>query len=121
MKVCLWNARSLNHKLSFLQSIAYSKSPNVVAITKTWLSEFTGNSEIFPSQYTIYRRDRPARGRGILLAVSDHIPFTLFLTSPTEEIIVVKLFTSPHIYLCWAYIPPHSPLSVFMLFLVAFT
>lgn len=113
MKVCLWNARSLNHKLPFLQSITYCKSPNVVVITETWLSEFTGNSEIFPSQYTIYRRDRPARGGGILLAVSDHIPSTLLLTSPSEEIIVVKLFTSLHIYLCCVYIPPHSPLSVF--------
>ena len=79
MKVCIWNARSINHKLLFLQSITYCKSPDVVAITETWLTELTGNFEIFLSQYSIYKRDQPARVGGIL-AVSEHIPSMLLLT-----------------------------------------
>ena len=35
------------------------------------------NSEIFPSNYTVYRRDRDTSGGGVFIAVTDKILGTL--------------------------------------------
>jgi len=49
----------------------YSKSYD---ITETWLSDTIYDAEILPYNYTIFRKDRPSRGGGVLLAVDNGVP-----------------------------------------------
>ena len=58
----LWNTRSVKNKLSFIQSLVYSKSFHLLCITETWLSSDIADNEILPQGYTIYRRDRSSHG-----------------------------------------------------------
>lgn len=76
------------------------------------------DSEILPSGYTIYRRDRSCLvGGGILLAVSSVIPFRLICAATDVELIIVQIMLQKPIYLCCVYLPPppnsDSVLAVF--------
>ncbi|KAH8392778.1 hypothetical protein KR215_005651, partial [Drosophila sulfurigaster] len=43
---------------------------NVIAFTETWLKNYILDTEIFPSRFSLYRRDRKlCRGGGVLIAV----------------------------------------------------
>ena len=65
------------------------------------------DSEIIPSNYTIYRNDRNTRGGGILIAISDNIPSKLYIKDDSIEAQTVKLLTNPPTLLCCIYIPPN--------------
>ena len=84
----------------------YASEFNVFCLTETWLSDFVFNSEVLPYDFIVYRKDRPSRGGGVLVAVHDSIP-SLLLSSPSDlEIVSIK-----HNYdyiSCAVYIPPHS-------------
>ena len=47
--------------------------PDVVIGTESWLREEISNAEIFRSDYTTFRRDRHARGRGVFICVKNYI------------------------------------------------
>ena len=108
----LWNARSICNKLNFFQSLAYSKSFDIICITETWLTSSILNKEILPENYTIYRRDRGSRGGGILIGISDNIPSKLAFTSPSAEVTAVELLLHPPLLLYCVYDPPSSPYSL---------
>ena len=50
-----------------------SVKPDIIVGTESWLRPDTMNSEIFPSNYTVYRRDRDTSGGGVFIAVIDEI------------------------------------------------
>ncbi len=45
----------------------------VVMATETWLSADIKNSEIFPPEYDVYRKDRSSRGGGVLLLINNRL------------------------------------------------
>jgi len=47
---------------------------DLVVITETFLSEEILNSEIVPSDYCVYRKDRNWHGGGVMIAVRNDIP-----------------------------------------------
>ena len=74
------NARSLlsSHKsngkltchLTNFQNLVYTEQADLVWVTETWLNGNVDSAEILPwGDYAIYRKDRPTRGGGVLLAV----------------------------------------------------
>ena len=108
LQVGLWNARSLNNKFSYFQSLVLSKSFDIFCVTETWLTRSVYNNEILPANFTIYRRDRCTRGGGVLIAVSNAISSRLVHSSDTIELIAVELGLVPKVLLCCLYIPPAS-------------
>jgi hypothetical protein len=68
------NFQSINNKVGELAICLNSYKPDILVGTESWLSEDTGNSEIFPPDYNVIRKDRPPNRRdqshgGIFIAV----------------------------------------------------
>ena len=123
----LLNARSLKsisstpNKLTQFQHLVYSKLPSLVAVTETWLTNYVYDSEILPTGYNIFRRDRVGRrGGGVLLACRDHLSCICLphLSPDDSEILVCELEVprSPKIAVIVAYRPP-SCTNTFLLHL----
>ena len=69
----------------------YSSELNIYCNSETWLSDFVFDHEILPVSFTIYRKDRPSRGGGILVAVSNVFD-SVHLCSPADfEIVTIQL------------------------------
>ena len=109
--MCLLNARSLVNKLSKFQSFVYTYNFCITCVTETWLSQSIYDGEILPSDYVLYRKDRPSRGGGVLVAVKDFIPSFSISSPPDLEIVSVKLGQSDDLVICCVYVPPDAPLS----------
>ena len=62
--------------------------------------------EIFPSGYSVIRKDRDIRDGGVLLAVKDTINITQLSSPSNLEMISVEI--DPDLILCLIYQPPNS-------------
>lgn len=63
-------------------------------VIEVWLNECTANSEILPTDYVIYRKDRTSQGGGVLLAVHDSVS-SKFMPSPNSlEVAVTEISRS---------------------------
>ena len=65
------NFRSVVNKIDQFHAIVDSVQPDIIVGTESWLRPDIMNSEIFPSNYTVYRRDRDTSGGGVFIAVID--------------------------------------------------
>ena len=95
--------------MSLFQSYVYSSDFDVICLTETWLSDFIYDQEILPTNYNIYRRDRPSRGGGVLIAIKDTIPVSVVpsnLSHNAPEIITVRLNLRKPTILSCVYLPP---------------
>ena len=112
-----FNARSIvNKKLDLFAKLSVS-TPGIVMITETYLDSTIATSEIFPSNYTVYRLDRNRHGGGVLIAVLE--AFNSFacpqFTRPDIELLWIQLLvTSKPIMFGVSYRPPSSPDSYLM-------
>jgi len=73
--------------LQEFQSLIYTNSCDIIAITKTWLSDHIYDNEVVPSDYVLFRKDRPSRGGGVLLAIKNDIPCQLVASPNNIEIV----------------------------------
>ena len=64
-----FNARSLLPKIDELRALVEQKSPHIICIVKSWLSESIEGNEISIGDYQIHRLDRNRHGGGILMYV----------------------------------------------------
>ncbi len=87
------------NKLSFFQSLVYSRSIDCFLITESWLSINVGDGEILPSNYKLYRYDRESRGGGVLIAVSNQIASRQLATNTCSEMVLVELDLTPRLRL----------------------
>ncbi len=81
--MCLLNARSLGNKLPLLHSFVYSSTFSVFCFTETWLSSNFFDNEIIPTGFCLFRKDRPSRGGGVLVAVKDTLS-NMEISSPSD-------------------------------------
>ena len=81
---------------------------NVFCITETWLSEFISDCEIIPSDFVLYRKDRPSRGGGVLIAINKSLYSTLVPSPSDIEVVTIKIGLSNAIVICCVYVPPDS-------------
>ena len=113
---CYLNIRSLVNKLSLFQAYVYLFNFDVICLSETWLSESVFDQEILPTNYSIYRKDRPSRGGGVLIAVKDTIPVSVHpsdLSNNAPEILTVTLNLCKPTILSCVYLPP-SPNDYYM-------
>ena len=87
-----------------------SKFNDFFCVTETWLSDYIYDCEILPSDFVLYRKDRPSRGGGVLVAVSKSIYSSHnVIPSPSDlEIVSVMLGQDLEFILCSVYVPPNS-------------
>ena len=80
-------------------------------MTETWLTDFVCDGEILPYGYVLYRKDRPLRGGGVLVAVKESL-YSCIISSPSDlEIVTVKIGQGNDSVISCVYVPPESPLS----------
>ena len=86
----------------------YSSDFNIFCICESWLLDSVYDQEILPSNYIIYRKDRPSRGGGVLVAVNNVFE-SMCLPSPSDlETVTIKIGCSLDLILCTSYVPPNS-------------
>ena len=103
----LWNVRSLQSKLSFFQSLIYSKSFGIFCLTETWLADYIFDKEVIPCGFTVYRRDRGSRGGGVMIVVANSIASTLVPNNFDIEMVTINLTYLQLVITC-IYVPPNS-------------
>nr|VZI48946.1 unnamed protein product [Spirometra erinaceieuropaei] len=111
---CLYtNAQSLISKLDELKLCLAELSPDVLAVTETWLSGNINDNEVALPGYQIYRRDREHRqGGGIVVYVNDGLAVsdnTTKFACNTEAIwLTIKATGSPCLDVLTVYRPPRT-------------
>ena len=82
LRVLNINCQSINNKQHQIENVIDSLKPDIIIATETWLDLSIGNSQFFPTNYDIYRRDRTDRvGGGVLIAIHNK-----FLSSEIPEL-----------------------------------
>ena len=100
--------RSLVNKLSLFQSFVYSNDFEILCVCETWLSDNIYDHEILPVNFVLYRKDRPSRGGGVLIAVANSY-YSVVLPSPSDlEIVTVKVGIDHELIICCVYVPPSA-------------
>ena len=67
LNILYFNARSLLPKVDELRALVEQKSPHIICIVESWLSESIEDNEISIGDYQIHRLDRNRHGGGILM------------------------------------------------------
>ncbi|CAC5409269.1 unnamed protein product [Mytilus coruscus] len=77
------NCQSIRNKQHQVENIIDSTKPDVIIATETWLDQSITNSQIFPQEYNIYRKDRKGNktGGGVLIAINNK-----YLSSEVPEL-----------------------------------
>ena len=95
----------------------YQRNYDLIVLTETHLDHSILDSEIFPSHYTVFRKDRKINGRhggGVLIAVRDYITVSLCPTHPCDSemlFIDVLLSYNRRITIGVFYRPPGSDIK----------
>ncbi len=77
VKVAVVNFRGIAGKIPLFHTFLETENPDVIIGTESWLDESIQSAEIFPSNFSIFRRDRPQGNRGgVFIAVRDSLPVT---------------------------------------------
>lgn len=63
------NCRSVVNKTAELSGLIESVDADIVLGTESWLKPSIADSEVFPENYVVYRKDRPTAGGGVFLLV----------------------------------------------------
>ena len=76
-KILNINCQSIRSKLPNFLALVETHSPDVIAVTETWLNPDILTSEILPPGYNLIRKDRNtgSRGGGVLLAIKQNLVF----------------------------------------------
>ena len=110
LTVCYQNVRGLNSKTVDCLSAVSAQDSTLIAFTETWLTESVCDAEMFDGRYLVFRRDRGARGGGVLLAVkSDNIRSAkrlLHFETVGEHLWVRIDLREGSLYVCVLYFPP---------------
>ena len=97
--------------MSKFQSFVYSSNFSILCVTETWLCDFVSDGEILPVNYVLYRKDRPSRGGGVLVATRQSV-ISSIIPSPSDlEIVSIKIGLHNDLALCCVYVPPESSSS----------
>lgn len=113
--------RGLRTKTSDVFKHSLNLNYDIIILVETWLCEGICDSEIFSSNYIVYRKDRNTinsskkRGGGVLIAIKSDIASALVKIpdNPCENIFVSVNSDSNQYIFGASYIPPNSPFEIY--------
>ena len=82
------NCRSIYNKALQFWNLVDTYNPDIIIGTESWLREETGNTDIFRTDFTTFRRDRHARGGGVFISVKNITCLELWVDNDFEIIAV---------------------------------
>ena len=85
------NCQGIRNKISEFKSLLSYTKPDIVCGTESWLSKEVRSSEIFPSDYQVFRNDRDGIGGGVFILVKINLIAIEIENVSNCEIIWVKL------------------------------
>ncbi|XP_072181424.1 uncharacterized protein [Diadema setosum] len=108
VKIVTVNFQSVNNKKEEIANLIDSTAPGIIIGTETWLNDSIHTSEILPSTYDVFRKDRADGYGGVLIAINkrytcEHIPsrsecealFTELPLRGNKTLIVGALYRPP--------------------------
>ena len=105
--MCYLNICSIVNKINVFQGFVYSRFPDIIGVTETWLSHKIFDNEILPHNYSIIRKDRQSRGGGVMFAIKHSKSYQVLSTPPDLELLTISIGSpTPTIY-CLVYIAPN--------------
>ncbi|XP_053395970.1 uncharacterized protein LOC128556094 [Mercenaria mercenaria] len=109
LKIITANCQSVkSKKLGFLAMLTTVK-PDIVLGTESWLKPHIKNSEVFPPDYKVYRKDRKRRtGGGVFILVSNKLTSNSLPELQSDSEIIwaqIKQESKQDLYVCSAYRP----------------
>ena len=114
MKLAIINCCSIVNKCTELEALLHVQNLDLLIGTESYLDEIVLSSEVFPSQYIVYRQDRNRHGGGVFILVRSDIPSSLIHVSKSIEQIWVHIQKQhkQSIILGSVYFPLNSPITV---------
>ena len=111
-KLFVINCRGLKSKKDSFVHLIHSQSPHFIAGTESWLDPTTFSSEIFPTNYQVFWKDRSDGYGGVFFACINTINCSqVTIASPCECIVCrVELTNSKVLIVITAYRPPNRDL-----------
>ena len=108
------NFCGITNKQAELEAFLDSHNIDLLLGTESHLDESLTNSEIFPSHYHVYKKDRNINGGDVFILVEESIPSSQIPSSTPCELIWVQLHTSNRqsTILGSFYRPPNSSPSI---------
>ena len=73
LRILTVNCQRITNKKAELESAIKYIKPDIVSGTESWLNHTIRSSEVFPSEYTVYRKDRSKLGGGVFLLIHKDI------------------------------------------------
>jgi hypothetical protein len=67
------NCRSIYNKALEFWNLVDTNNPDIITDAESWFGEEIGNTEIFRTVFTTFRRDRHARGGCVFFCVKNNI------------------------------------------------
>ena len=84
LSISVANFCSVKNKQAELQAFLVTHNLN---ITESYLDNSISNSELFPSHYQVYQKDRNIHGGGAFILVNNNIPSSqVMIDSPCEAV-----------------------------------
>ena len=108
------NANSLKNKRCQLAALIKATSPHVLIITETKLAKKFSTSEFFdPEQFSVTRKDRNAKGGGVLVAISTDIDsYAVDIKCGSESVYVaIHSHNQPPVLVGAVYRPPDKKID----------
>ena len=96
LKVIVVNCQGVQAKKCSLVSLANQYTPDIIVGTESWLTPAVNSSEIFPSNYNIYRHNCPDGYGGVFLAFKSNLISEELPLSTTCELVACKIHLAHH-------------------------
>ena len=109
IKVLCINTNSVRGKSLLLDEVIFEQDPDIILCQETKLDPSVYNSELFPSSFMVFRKDRTLDGGGVCIAVKSSLLATECHDLQSDvEAVWIHLQTTDHkpVYICSFYRPP---------------
>ena len=111
LQIMCVNFCSILNKLPSFYDLIHTYDPDIIVGCKSWLTNDILSSEIFPSNYTIFRKDRTLQhGGGVFLACRDSLSCVdIHLNNNCEAVVCqISLQNNRSLIICSFYRPPSN-------------
>ena len=113
IKIISVNVNSLRGKSLQMSELLFNESPDIVLCQETKIDSYISSSELFPSDFVTFRKDRNSSGGGVCITVSNMLQATHCSDLDVQDLeaVWIQVHTPPRnnpVYICSIYRPPNK-------------